>query len=186
VNQGLAGDEELNFQVDQQIDVVLFFQSPARLHWLVPVHRKIYNVISIDQQANQVIQQLISGPESGEGAIGTIPPRTKLNRLYISREGIAYVIFNEAMTKTHIGGTAAELITIYSIVDTLCVNFPSIRAVQIIVDGATDSTLAGHVDISYPLFLDTDYFSLPPARPEDGGNTGNESTTTDASEGEDG
>ena len=167
VNQQLASSEELSFQIDQQIDVVLFFQSPGDVHRLVPVKRKIFNVVSMDQQANQVMQQLIAGPESGEGAYGTVPRRARLKRLYVSREGIAYAIFNEVISEEHSGGTAAELMTVYSIVNTLCVNFPSIRAVQIIVDGTEGSTLAGHIDISYPLFLDSEYFAPKPPEIEE-------------------
>jgi hypothetical protein len=53
------------------------------------------------------------------------------------------------------------MMTVYSIVDTLCVNFPSIRRVQILIEGADPETLAGHIDITQPLEINEDLFALP-------------------------
>jgi hypothetical protein len=41
--------------------------------------------------------------------------------------------------------------TIYSIVNTVALNFPEIEAVQILVDGGKRDTLAGHIRIDFPL-----------------------------------
>lgn len=154
--------EMAELDVDQQIDVVLFFQSPGQTERLVPVKRKIFNLNSLSQQISQTIQQLIAGPESGEGAYGTIPRGVSLLRCYLSESGIAYVVFSPEISDNHPGGTSSELTTIYSIVNTLCVNFPSIQAVQILVEDRMDSTLAGHIDITKPLTLDTEFFITSP------------------------
>lgn len=155
----LSSEPEKNeLAIDQQIDVVLFFQSPSRTDLLVPVKRKIFNLNSMSQQVSQTIQQLIAGPHSGEGAYSSIPPGVSLLRCYLSENGIAYVVFSPEISDNHPGGTSSELITIYSIVNTLCVNFPTIQAVQILVEGRMESTLAGHIDITKPLTLDTEFF----------------------------
>lgn len=39
----------------------------------------------------------------------------------------------------------------YSIVDALTMNVPAIKTVQILVDGQSIETLAGHVDLRHPL-----------------------------------
>lgn len=159
--QIFSEQEEEAFEVDQELEVVVFFQSPGRIDRLVPVKRKVFNTISISEQANQVIQHLIAGPVSGEGAMRTLPRNTRLLKLYISQRGVAHVFFNENAQKfTH--GTAAELTSVYSIVNTLCVNYPSIQAVQISVGGRKDTTFAGHIDISYPLPLESSYFATTP------------------------
>jgi len=43
------------------------------------------------------------------------------------------------------------LLTIYTIVNALTVNVPTIRAVQILIEGREVDTLAGHVDLRRPL-----------------------------------
>jgi hypothetical protein len=51
----------------------------------------------------------------------------------------------------HRGGSTQELLTVYSLVNTLTVNLPTIAAVQILIDGREADTLAGHVDLRRPL-----------------------------------
>ena len=158
--------EATEARIQQQLEMVVFFQSPRRADLLVPVKRSVFNTISIGQQADQLLQKLIQGPAPAEGLLPTVPPGTQLQRLYIAEDGTAYVAFNAALARNHRGGTAEEMMTIYSIVDTLCVNFPSIRRVQILVEGNLGTTLAGHIDISLPLEIDTDLFTSPkPAAP---------------------
>ena len=48
-------------------------------------------------------------------------------------------------------GSHEELISVYSIVNSLTVNFPAVKRVQILVDDRPVATLAGHVDLSRPL-----------------------------------
>ena len=51
----------------------------------------------------------------------------------------------------HSGGSLEELFTIYTIVNTLTVNLPSISGVQILIEGQEVDTLAGHIDLRRPL-----------------------------------
>lgn len=48
-------------------------------------------------------------------------------------------------------GAHAELLTVYAVVNTLAVNFPAVKRVQILVEGRPATTLMGHVDLSRPL-----------------------------------
>jgi hypothetical protein len=56
----------------------------------------------------------------------------------------------EVRTK-HPGGALDEILTVYTIVNALTVNLPAIQRVQILIDGKEADTLAGHVDLRYPL-----------------------------------
>ena len=168
--------EETEARIQQQLEMVVFFQSPRRADLLVPAKRSVFNTISIGQQADQLIQKLIQGPAPAEGLLPTVPDGTQLQRLYIAEDGTAYIAFNAALARNHRGGAAGEMMTVYSIVNTLCVNFPSIRRVQILVEGIRSTTLAGHIDISRPLPIDTDLFASPqpsaPAQSEAEAETG--------------
>ena len=65
--------------------------------------------------------------------------------------GVAYVDLSQEVIPVDVAGTDAELLTVYSIVNTLTVNFPVVTRVQIIVGDQAVTTLAGHVDLSRPL-----------------------------------
>src|SRR5205085_914653 len=68
-------------------------------------------------------------------------------------------------------GSHDELLSVYSIVNSLTVNFPAIKRVQILVDDRPADTLAGHVDLSRPLPADMTLLvasALVPASPAPG------------------
>ncbi|MFN3699563.1 MAG: GerMN domain-containing protein [Dictyoglomus sp.] len=81
-----------------------------------------------------------------------IPKGTKLLGLSV-KDSIAYVNFSEEFRKNHPGGSLGELLTIYSIVNTLT-EFPEIKKVQILINGAILETLAGHIDLTSPIERD--------------------------------
>ena len=70
--------------------------------------------------------------------------------------------FSSALAEDHPGGSTGELITVYSIVDTLLTNFPSQSKVQILIQGKPRETLSGHIDIRKPLSKNTDIIRLSP------------------------
>ncbi|MFQ5480345.1 MAG: GerMN domain-containing protein [Thermodesulfobacteriota bacterium] len=79
-----------------------------------------------------------------------IPEGTRLLKVKI-KGGTAYLDINSAIRDNHPGGTSAEMQTIYSIVNSITLNFPKIREVKILIEGKTEKTLAGHIDISEAL-----------------------------------
>ncbi len=84
--------------------------------------------------------------DSGE----VIPRGTRLLDVDI-RDNTAYLNINRAIKDNHPGGTSTEMQTIYSIVNSITLNYPEIKRVKILIDGKTEKTLAGHIDISVPL-----------------------------------
>lgn len=82
---------------------------------------------------------------------GNIIPRgTRL--LGVRIEGsTAYLNINAAISFNHPGGTSTEMQTIYSIVNSITLNYPAIKRVQLLIEGKRKKTLAGHIDISVPL-----------------------------------
>lgn len=89
--------------------------------------------------------------------VTAIPKGTQLKALYVTDKGDAYVDLSPEVSQNHPGGTTAELLTVYSIVDALTMNLPAITGVQILVDGQEVDTLAGHVDLRRPLQKDVEY-----------------------------
>ena len=127
----------------------------VRLYFAVPdadklqeEERTIPRAASFVGEARRTVEELIAGPQ-GELS-PTIPPGVQLRQLYIDSRGTAYVDFTRDLQTKHPGGSGGELLTIYSIVDTLTANFEEIERVKILVEGSEVLTLAGHIDTRHP------------------------------------
>ncbi len=135
---------------EEMVEVNLYF-SDSQAMYLVAEKRKISQTPSLTRQ---IINELIKGPENPD-FYPTIPKKTQVNEVYIV-DDIAYIDISEEMFKSHPGGSSGELMTVYSIVNTLTEITP-IKGVQILVEGNEMKSLAGHIDISMPLLRDEDW-----------------------------
>jgi spore germination protein GerM len=129
-------------------EVVLYF-SDSEGEYLVGEKREILKKSVVNEEAKEAILELIKGPKGK--LISTLPPRTKLLTLQISDEGLAKVNFSPALSKDHPGGSSAEMMTVYSIVNSLSLNFPQIKKVQILIDGKPIETIVGHLSLGQPV-----------------------------------
>ncbi|NCO24539.1 MAG: hypothetical protein COZ07_07245 [Candidatus Infernicultor aquiphilus] len=142
--------EEVQTVPGEMIEVNLYF-SDSQAMYLVSEKRKIPPTTSL---AKQVVIELIKGPDSSD-LYSTIPEGTRVNEVYIA-DDIVYVDLSEEVFKNHTGGSSGELMTVYSIVNSLTEISP-IKGVQILVEGNERNSLVGHVDISMPLLRDEDW-----------------------------
>jgi hypothetical protein len=71
-----------------------------------------------------------------------------LRQVFVTREGVAYVDFSREFVDKHPSGSAAEIATIYAIVNSLTFNFKTIKRVFILVDGNERETLGGHINLT--------------------------------------
>lgn len=136
--------------IEEMVEVNLYF-SDSQAMYLVPEKRKIPQTPSL---ARQAVIELIKGPENSD-LYPTIPEGTQVNELYIA-DDIAYIDLSEEIFKNHPGGSSGELMTVYSIVNTLT-EISQIKGVQILVEGNEKKSLIGHIDISMPLLRDEDW-----------------------------
>lgn len=119
---------------------------------LVAEERPIATDASLVREAEEVLAELIKGP-SGE-LVATIPAETKLGRLFLTKDGTAYVDFSRDLVDNHPSGTAAEISTVYAVVNSLTYNFKSIKRVFILVEGEERETLNGHLELDRPFLPD--------------------------------
>lgn len=110
----------------------------------------------------QRLRMLAEGPRPESGLAPVLPPGTRPLGVQVD-EGVATVDFSREIIERHWGGSTAELLTVYGIVNTLTA-VPGIERVQIRVEGRPVETLAGHVDLTQPLPADP---SLVAAAPSD-------------------
>jgi hypothetical protein len=99
-----------------------------------------------------IVEALIKGPKPG--LIRTIPAGTQLRAFFLAPGSRAYVDLSESVTEQYPGGCKSEILTLYSIVNSLILNMPEVSTVKILVGGRDVPTLAGHIDIRYPFTAD--------------------------------
>jgi hypothetical protein len=153
-------------RVERQINVKLFFQAADRPGLSIE-ERPVTFSTDLAGQVRAVVDELIRGPKSGLQP--TLAPETRVLEVFVSARGVAYVDLSKEARAVATGGSEAELITVYSVVNSLTANFPALKRVQILVEDKPASTLAGHVDLTRPLPPDMTLLASSPVSPVGGG-----------------
>lgn len=129
-------------------DVTLYF-SDRDAEYLVGEMRKITKGNNLEAEAEDLLQELILGPKGQ--LLPTLPPDTELISFQIDDKGTGRVNFNRVLSRGHPGGSSAEMMTVYSVVNSLALNFPEIKKVQFLVEGEEIETIAGHLSVRHPI-----------------------------------
>ncbi len=138
----------------REIEVDLYFADPHS-DYLVNEKRKIKNAFSQQQKIVKTIEEIIKGPKGN--LILTVPPTTRLKNVRIDGDGVVWLDFSSNLSQDHPGGSSSEIMTVYSIVNTVLLNFNETTKVRILIDGAKVKTLAGHIDCSKPFVVNKDF-----------------------------
>ncbi|MGB9856950.1 MAG: GerMN domain-containing protein [Dictyoglomaceae bacterium] len=139
----------------EKIETKIYFYDPKTLR-LVPEERnfefsKWQSLFRREYIAREVLLSLIEGPKDLK-LRSPIPLGTKILGVSV-KNNIAYVNFSDELKRNHPGGSLGEMLTVYSIVNTLT-ELSWIKKVQILINGAIVESLAGHIDLSEPLERD--------------------------------
>jgi hypothetical protein len=125
--------------------VTLFFAAEGTR--LVREARTLDPCEDTDACLKSVLDELLNGPV---GALDeTVPEGTAVEAARVEGNQ-ATIEFNRAFSDAMISGSSAEMLAVYSVVNTVAVNFPQIQKVKINVDGNTGVILS-HLDLSDPL-----------------------------------
>jgi spore germination protein GerM len=143
----------------RRISVRLYFEAPER-DGLLPEERDIALSPDLAQQIRTVVEELAKGPTSG--LRGTLPQGTRVLEVFVQGQGVACVSLSPEIATGLPGGSRAELLTVYSIVNTIVANFPGVSRVRLLVNDQASGSLGGHVDIARPLPPDMTLVALPP------------------------
>jgi hypothetical protein len=131
-------------------DIKLFFSDETG-QYLKSEVRRIKKGSDTDE-LSFALGELLSGPRS-KALERTVPPGTRLLGVII-KDDTAFIDLSKDLIEKHPGGSSGEIQTVYAVVNTATLNFQTIKKVQILVDGKIAQTIAGHIDISGPLFAD--------------------------------
>lgn len=139
----LAGYQEESPVAPSRVEVVLYFSTRDAMY-LKGETREVER----GNLYKNTLEELIKGPTSSD--LGrTIPEGVSVIAISV-KDGVAYPDFNQALVEKHWGGSTGEIMTVYSIVNTLA-QFPEIERVQLLVEGEKIETLAGHMYLTEPL-----------------------------------
>ena len=141
-------EKNLLSQKPERTTVHLYFSDPDERH--LSAEERTISVVpnSVQEKGRAIIGALIEGPRTS--LVRTVPQDVKLLAFHFTKEGIAYVDFDQSLREKHPQGTSAELLTVFSIVNSLALNIPEIQWVRILIEGGEVSTLAGHVEMRFP------------------------------------
>lgn len=146
--------------VEEQLpkrEVQLYFVDPQG-NYLLPETRMIAGCDDDRDCIRGLLEALRSG--SQQGLLPVLPPETGILDIQLEND-LVRVNFSHQLTDFHPGGSLSELLTVYSLINSLSENFPYLRQLQILIDGQVQQTLKGHVRIDQPVYADFSY-SRPP------------------------
>ena len=130
-------------------EIAIYFPSLSA-DGLVPESREIFSTATAGDQVKQIVNDLLAGP-NGEDADRAVPPGTRLRQVYVLGDGVAWLDFSSELSDGLGGGSAAELMTVYSIVDSIVASVPEVRRVGFLIEGRPVETLNGHLHLLKPL-----------------------------------
>ena len=82
-------------------------------------------------------------PSAPAPLASTIPKGATLRGIFVSQRNEVFVDLDPAIRSAHPGGTLQELMTVYTIVNALLTNLPTLQEVQILIGGQEVDTLGG-------------------------------------------
>lgn len=112
------------------------------------VEDRVVEVNSNQPREKTILEQLISGPKE-TGKYATIPAETKIMDVTTTSDGVCYVNLSQEFVTKHNGGSTGELLTIYSIVNSLS-ELENVQKVQFLIEGEKMEAFKGHIDFSTP------------------------------------
>ncbi len=137
---------------DEDHLVLYLLKSDDSTSGLVPVFKEIQQDITPEDKVHKVLSTLLSEPEGDRLPIFT--QGTAVNEIYISN-GIVYIDFDGDNSNFYGSGSIAELMGIYSIVNSLCL-IPGIYEVRFSVDNEIDPSLGKHIFFDSPFRINMD------------------------------
>lgn len=128
----------------------LFFATPDA-EGLAREGREVAACEAIPECVEGVVNELVNGPVGDLQP--TLPSDAVVREVRVEGE-TAVVDFGKELAEGLPGGSSAEMAAVYSVVDTVCLNFPQIKRVKFLLDGKEAETLKGHLDLRQPIAPD--------------------------------
>jgi hypothetical protein len=124
----------------------LYFMESGQL---VGERREVVAKPSQSAQLSAVVNEMLAGSLAGHDP--AVPDGTALRHLFVGENGLITIDLSREIQRRQPGSLEAEYATLAALVRSMKDNFPEVHAVQILIDGKPEPTLAGHFSIAEPL-----------------------------------
>jgi spore germination protein GerM len=134
---------------EKRFSIKLYFADTQSDYLIGESRSVIFQEGDTAGNVKKIIEELIKGPKTN--LIQTMPRGTALQGIALKGTTLVVLDFSPELARNHPGGSLAEMQTIYSIVNSILLTTPSLKELQILVDGQSRETLKGHIDLRAPL-----------------------------------
>jgi spore germination protein GerM len=132
-------------QSASQTTVTLYFPGLEEGK-LIPESRSFTWAEADVDRVRQVVLALAEG--SHQGLSRVLPASTSVRAVFLTSDGTAYLDLSSDVLDEFAPGIQAETLAIYSLVDSIATNIPSVKKVQFLIQGQEVETLDGHADLT--------------------------------------
>lgn len=139
-------EKEVPEEPEQKVEVITLFFANEEADMLVKEEREV----ETGERDIKVValEELIKGP--ADDRLGrTVPQDVRVLEVTLEN-GTAVANFSEELRSSHWGGSTGEILTVYSIVNTLA-SLPQVERVKFLIEGEEVDTLVGHMELTDPL-----------------------------------
>jgi hypothetical protein len=137
--------------IGPEVIAVLYFPSLSERK-LVAESRPIKWAESDEDRVRQVLLALAEGSHHSMGH--PLSASTVVRAVFLDSAGTAYIDFSKDSLTGFNPGIESECLSVYSIVDSITANMPTIKRVRMLVQGQEVETLGGHTDLTQAILPD--------------------------------
>jgi len=119
---------------------------------IVSEARAVPAMANLTAQVKAVIAEELAGSLAGHAP--AIPPGTELRHVFTTSGGLVTIDLSREIVSGQPGDMESEYATIAALVRTIRLNFDELTAVEILIEGKPEPTLAGHFALDRPLVGD--------------------------------
>ena len=145
---------------DSVWEVKLYFPSTAGV--LAPEARQLELGSTPAESVGRVVRALLDGPSTA-GLVAAFPGGVTLAKALVMPDGTAYLDLRGAEgAEPPSTGSEMEMLTVFSLVDTVIWNVPEAERVVLLWNGEQRLSLSGHVNTGGPLVANRRLLTSPP------------------------
>jgi len=122
--------------------VKIYFSDPQE-RFLAPEKRYVIKENDAAEQAKEIVKAILDGSKAG--LVDTFPAGVVLRDVKVIDTDTALINFSKNLIKLHPGSSTAEMVSIYSLTNSITQNIPAIKKVKILVEGKEISSIKGHI-----------------------------------------
>jgi len=119
---------------------------------IVSEAREVPAMANLAAQVKAVLAEELAGSLAGHAP--AIPPGTALRHVFVMSSGLITIDLSREIVSGQPGDMESEYATIAALVRTIRLNFTELTAVEILIEGKPEPTLAGHFALDQPLVGD--------------------------------